>query len=80
MTKASSIFITNFQRHKTSKQLSYRFRYKAISSHDQVEARKWRKYFLFFRSNCTKSVRRLRKLIWLPIRWNWIFLVVSNVR
>ena len=47
MTKASSIF-TNFQRRKTSKQLPYRFRYKAISSHDQVEARKWRKYFLFF--------------------------------
>ena len=47
MTKASSVF-TNFQRRKTSKQLPYRFRYKAISSHDQVEARKWRKYFLFF--------------------------------
>ena len=47
MTKASSIFI-NFQRRKTSKQLPYRFRYKAISSHDLVEARKWKNKFLFF--------------------------------
>ena len=47
MTKNSSNF-SNFQRRKTSKQLSYRFRHKAISSHDQVEARKWKKYLIFF--------------------------------
>jgi hypothetical protein len=47
MTKISSIF-SNFQRRKTSKQLSYRFRYQAMSTHDQVEARKWRKLFLIF--------------------------------
>jgi hypothetical protein len=45
MTKITPSF-SNFQRRKTSKQLSYRFRYKAMSSHDQVEARKWKKLLL----------------------------------
>jgi hypothetical protein len=36
---------TQFSRRKTAKQLSYRFRHKAISSHEQVEAKKWKRLF-----------------------------------
>ena len=32
---------------KTAKQLSYRFRHKAITSHEQVEGKKWKKIFYF---------------------------------
>ena len=45
MTKFSSNS-SRIQLRKTSKQLSYRFRHKAISSHDQVEARKWKKILI----------------------------------
>ncbi len=35
--------LQRFSLRKTSKQLSYRMRYKAMSSHDQVYCRKWKK-------------------------------------
>ena len=36
---------TQFSRRKTAKQLSYRFRHKAISSYEQVEAKKWKRLY-----------------------------------
>jgi hypothetical protein len=47
MSPSSSNF-TKFRLRKPAKQLSYRFRHRAITSHEQVEAKKWRKLFLFF--------------------------------
>jgi hypothetical protein len=47
MSPNSPNFI-NIRVRKTAKQLSYRFRHKAITSHEQVEARKWRKLFVLF--------------------------------
>ncbi len=35
--------LQRFSLRKTFKQLSYRMRYKAMSSHDQVYCRKWKK-------------------------------------
>ena len=47
MTLSCSLSV-EFIRRKTSKQLSYRARYKAMSSHDQVQARKLKKLISFF--------------------------------
>ena len=42
----SSLF-SGLSRRKTAKQLAYRSRYQALSSHDQVQARKIRKYLMY---------------------------------